>query len=691
MTLQDIHSAIELPITHQGIKFFLILLIILLSPLLLQRFRIPSLLGLILAGAAIGPNGFGVLERDSGILLSGTAGLLYIMFLAGLEIDLVDFKKNSKKSLVFGMYTFWIPIAMGFMVFFYFFDFTIPSSVLLASMFASHTLIAYPILSKLGVTKNRAVNVTVGGTLVTDLLALMVLAVVIGMQKGEVTSFFWVKLIGSILVMATALILAIPPFGRWFLRKYADAVTQYIFVLMLVFFGAILAELAGAEGIIGAFLIGLALNPLIHRTSPLMNRIEFVGNAIFIPFFLLSVGMLVDFRVFISDRETIWIAAAMTAVAMSSKYLAAWFTQKTFGYSLAERKIIFGLSNAQAAATLAAVLVGYNTIIGEDSLGMPIRLLSESVLNGTLIMVLVTCTVATLQAQKGAQLIATQSGPNEHKITTFERFLIPVRNSGTSANLVQLALSLKSPGKENTLYGLSIISPENRGNQAEEQAQKLLNEASKVAASSGQTLIELLRYDADIAHGISGIVYENKITDLILGLHVQQTEQDNFLGKITNQLLERVNATLYIYSPLDDFSNLKRHLVLIPPNAEEEVGFQFLIDKIWNLAVHTKARMICYTSSAIRSILEKRMATQSIRVDFRPFPSWDDPSNLHILLKPQDNLILVLSRKGKPSYHPNMELMPQLVDTWLRSRSFLLIYPNPLEVKATATHDFFQG
>lgn len=680
----------DLPITHQGLKFFLILLIILLAPMVLNKLRIPPLLGLIIAGAVIGPKGLELMERDSGILLSGTAGLLYIMFLAGLEIDLDEFRKNSGKSFVFGMYTFWIPLILGTLTGLYLFGFTMSSSVLLASMFASHTLIAYPIISKLGISKSRVVTVTVGGTLITDTLALLILAVIVGMANGEVNLFFWIKMAVSLVIFAVLVLVLLPKISHWFLKKNEEKVTQYIFVLALVFLGALLAELAGMEGIIGAFLVGLALSPIIPRTSPLMNRIEFVGNAIFIPFFLISVGMLVDFRVFFSDRETIMVATAMTVVATLAKFLAAWATQKTFGYSIAERRVMFGLSNAQAAATLAAVLVGYNTILGADEYGEPIRLLSESVLNGTIIMILVTCTIATLEAQKGAQkIILSESSFSENSAKVWpEKFLIPIRNDETAEELLSLSVFLKSPEKTSTLYGLSILHPENQEPDAEVKAQKTLNKVSMMASATDNFLIELLRYDTDVVHGIASVVYENKITDLILGFHIQQEENDSFLGKMTNSLLGKVNATTFIYKPKQSISSHKRHLVMIPPRAEEELGFPLWLKKVWNIAKNSGKRMIFYVNDDTKEYLQKIIQTNPIRLDFRPFPSWDNPGNLNILLKPNDNLIMVLSQRGNPSYHPNMDLIPSLVDTWLKEHSFILIFPNPLDARSIQSHDF---
>lgn len=692
MIMEFIFSS-ELPLTNPVIKFLLILLIILLAPLLLNKVKIPPLLGLILAGAVVGPNGLDIIERDNGIILSGTAGLLYIMFLAGLEIDLIDFKKNSKKSLIFGMYTFLIPMALGIVAGLFLLDLGWATSILLASMFASHTLIAYPIISKMGVVKNRAVNITVGGTLITDTLALLVLAVIVGMSKGEVTLFFWSKLIISLIAFASVVMLVLPKIARWFLKKYEDNVSQYIFILVLVFAGAAMAEAAGVEAIIGAFLVGLAINPLISHSSPLMNRIEFVGNAIFIPFFLIGVGMLVDFGSFFQSWETIFVAIVMTIVATTAKYLAALATQKTFKFTKDERRIIFGLSNAQAAATLAAVLVGFNIITGTDANGAPIRLLSEYVLNGTIIMILVTCTIASFEAQKGAAGIALADSPLDldSNEDIAERILIPVRNQETSDELIHLSIMIKSPQKQSNLYALSIINPNLEDANAEMKAQKTLTQARKTASATDHFLYELLRYDTNVEHGISSIIHENKITDLVLGLHEKTEIGDSFLGDLTEGLLSKCNTSTFIYKSSQPFDTHKRHLVFIPPNAEKELGFPFWLVKIWNIARNTGARMIFYTEEETKVCLVDILQKHPIRVDFRPFPEWDEMENLNFLLKPNDNLIMVLSRKGTASYHPRLERVPQLINKYLTKHSFILIYPNQPKATGQPVMDMIHG
>lgn len=680
---------VTLPLENPVLKFLLILVIILFAPILLNKIKIPHLLGLIIAGAVIGPNGFHLMERDSGIILSGTAGLLYIMFLAGLEIDLGDFKKNSRKSLVFGLYTFLIPIILGVLAGIYVLGFPVPTSVLLASMFASHTLIAYPIVSKLGVAKNQAVNITVGGTMITDTLALLVLAVIVGMAEGEVTAEFWIRLSLSILVFGLIVLLLFPIIGRWFFKHYEDNVSQYIFVLVMVFLGAVLAELAGIEAIIGAFLAGLALNRLIPHTSPLMNRIEFVGNAIFIPFFLIGVGMLIDYRAFFEDLETVKVAAVMTVTATGAKFLAAWITQKTFKFSVDQRRLIFGLSNAQAAATLAAVLVGYNIIVGETETGEPIRLLGESILNGTIIMILITCTIASFEAQKGAKNVAlaetSEAGPEENDIQ--ERILIPISNAETTNELINLSITIKSKKNKSGLYALKIINNQNVDEAAEKKSRKILDQASVTAASTDNYLHELLRYDLNIVNGISSVVKEHKITDLILGLHQKKGISDSFLGNLTEGILTKCNTTTLIYKPFQPLATIRRHLIIVPEEAEKEIGFPFWLIKIWNIARNAGAMLVFYASSQTLAYLKEVQQKHPIECAFQEFNNWDDFLILSRDLKTNDNLIIVLSRKDHLSYQKNMENIPAYLNKYFQANSFILVYPMQTGVADRSTID----
>ncbi len=676
MILLSIYDT-TLPLTQPVLKFLVILIIILFAPLLLNKIKIPHILGLIIAGAVIGPNGINLLERDSSIILSGTAGLLYIMFLAGLEIDLAEFKKNSIKSIIFGFYTFSIPMTIGTIVGIYVLHFSTMTSVLLASMFASHTLIAYPILSKLDVTKNRAVNVAVGGTMITDTLALLVLAVIVGMSAGEVNAEFWTRLTVSVIIFALIIILLFPIIARWFLKRFTDNVSQYIFVLVMVFLGAVLAELAGIEGIIGAFLSGLSLNRLIPATSPLMNRINFVGNAIFIPFFLIGVGMLVDYRAFFSGFETLKVAVVMTVVATFAKFAAAWLTQKSFRFTKDERRLIFGLSNAQAAATLAAVMVGYNIIIGKTESGESIRLLDESILNGTIVMIFITCTIATFIAQKGALNISIleSASLNNDENKNSEKILIPVSNPDTIEELVHLSTIIKSKENKTGLFTLNIIDNNSSDANAVKKAHKLMDKAVHTASSTDVFLNKLIRFDLNIINGITGIIREHNITDLILGLHIKTGITESFLGTLVDGILAKNNTTTFVYKPVQPISTIKRHFIIIPKNAEVEIGFPFWLFKIWNIGRNTGSKLQFYGQEKTIQIIKDINSKNPVDAEFNIFEDWNDFLIVSRDIKMDDGLIIIMSREKKISYQLNMKNVPGYLNNYFNQNSFILVYP----------------
>lgn len=644
----------ELPLTDPVLKFLLILVIILSAPLLLNKLKIPHLLGLIIAGAIIGPNGLNLVLRDSSIILSGTAGLLYIMFLAGLEIDMGDFKKNSGRSFVFGMYTFLIPMALGIVAGLYVLHFSMETSILLASMFASHTLIAYPIISKLGITKDKSVTITVGGTMITDMLALLVLTVIVGMATGVIGEHFWTRLSISIVIFVLFVVIAFPIAGRWFFKHVSGQHVQYIFVLVMVFLGAYLAELAGIESIIGSFLAGLSLNRLIPRSSPLMHRVEFIGNSIFIPFFLIGVGMLIDYRAFFTSFDTIKVGIVMIIVATIAKYAAAWLTQKTFRMSVDQRRIIFGLSNAQAAATLAAVMVGYNVILGQTPEGEPIRLLNESVLNGTILMILVTCTMASFSAQRGAHnLAATASSETDETGDHKERILIPLSNEDTAEELVNLSLATKSKKNTHHLYALNILDNKVSGDDQQlKKSRRLLENAALTAAATDTHLQELQRYDLNVTNAILSVILEHRITDLVLGLHKEKGIPSSFLGRITEGILDYSDVTTLIYKPAQPLSTMKRHLVVIPVQAEKEAGFPQWVARVWNVIQNTGAKAIFYGSSDTLGRLKTLLGKRGGEMEFTEFSDWEDFLIVFRDVHKDDNLWIVMSRHNGISFNP---------------------------------------
>lgn len=670
-----------LPLRNPVMIFSLVLFIILFAPILFNKIKVPHIIGLIVAGVIVGPYGLNLLTRDSSIVLFGTVGLLYIMFLAGLEIDLSEFRKNRNKIIVFGLTTFLLPLVVGSLASYYVLGYGFLSSVLLASMFSTHTLIAYPIASRYGISKNRAVTLTIGGTMITDILALLILAAVAGMTKGEVTSSFWVQLGGSCIVFVCVVFFLFPPIIRWFFKNFEDSISQYIFVLAIVFLASFLAEAAGIEAIIGAFFSGLVLNKFVPHSSPLMNRIDFVGNALFIPFFLIGVGMLVDITVLFKGMGALKVAGVIVFVAVLTKYLAAWITQKIFSLSAAEGKMIFGLSTSHAAATLAIILVGYNIIVGETATGEPIRLLNEDVLNGTIILILVSCAVSSFVVEKASQTLALEEEILDQVADNpDEKIMISLAYPETVQDLVDMGLILKPRKSTIPVYALHIVSDENSSGNNQVAGKKMMDKAISHAAASENTLLPLTRYDINVSNAITYTIKEHGITDVLIGLHRNSSELQ-FLGPVAGNILQRINETVYIYKPLQPVNTLNRIVAAVPPKAELEPGFIHWIGKIYNIAREAALPLVFYaneeTIEAIQTVDQNRKTM--IDKTFITFKNWEDFLILSRELKQNDLFLIISSRKGHISYTRELDKLPYYLHQYFNNFSLLMIFPKQLE------------
>ncbi|MDO4757628.1 MAG: cation:proton antiporter [Rikenellaceae bacterium] len=675
------HTAFTIPIEDPILKFLLIMAIILGTPLLLNKLKIPYLLGLIIAGAVIGPYGLNLVLRDSSIILSGTAGMLYILFMAGLEMDMADFKRNSLRSLAFGLYTYIFPMLFGVVSGLFILGYSLPSALLLGALFASQTLIAYPIISKLGITRDKTVTIAVGGTIIVDILALVTLTVVAGMASGETDGLFWYRLAGSIVGCSFVILWLFPRIGHWFFKRCSDNVSQYVFVLVSLFLGAFLTQIAGLEPIIGAFLAGLAMNRLIPSTSPLMNRVEFVGNAIFIPFFLLSVGMLIDYRAIFSGWETLEVAAVMIVMVVLSKYIAAALTAKSFRLSGDQRRMLFGLSVAHVAGTLAVVMVGYNLIIGHTESGEPIRLLNEAVLNGTILMIFVTCTISTFMTQRAAHKIAIDGPQTDRPVGTGEHVLIPISHPKTVQEAVGLGIAVTKQ-KHRSLYALRALDNQSASDEEVAAAEKMLHTASEASASAGIHMHSLMRYDVNIVNAIASVVRERNITDLVLGMHkmpgdtaAHHHSNSAVLGTTIPAVLARTNVTTYIYRAVQPLSTVKRHLVYIPPRAEMEPGFETWVLRIRHLAHDTGAKLIFFATEATTAYL-KRKPRKSDIADYVCYEElWDNLDKLFGEVRTDDCAWVVMSRRDHISYNAAMHRIPAYLEEHFHHINHILLYP----------------
>lgn len=642
---------LQLPLSDPVIVFALAMIAFATIPALFERLRAPGIIGLIIAGAAVGPNGLNLLERGEAITLLGTVGLLYLMFMAGVEIDLNEFTRYRARSLGFGVITFAIPLLLGLglarML-----EYGWASSILLASMLASHTLLAYPAASRLGIAKNAAVTTAVGGTIVTDLASLLVLAVVAASVEGELSLAFWLRMTLSIGVFGALVLLGLPRLGQWFFRSdEEDATGEYVFVLAALFSASALAALAGVEPIIGAFLAGLALNRLIPEGTPLNNRLHFFGNAVFIPFFLLSVGMLVDVRVLGGGAQVWKVMGGMTAAVVAGKWLAARIGQRWFGYSPAEGWIIFGLSVPQAAATLAAALIGFR-----------IELFDVAILNGTIMMILVTCTLGPWIVERFGRRVAREEEEKAYEPGDApQRIVIPMANGEGAPLLLDLALMVRRASSDEPLLPLSVVPGNNRG-AAEHiaRAEKLLSSAVVYGAGADVPVVPLTRVDRSAASGIIRGLAESRATTVVAGWSGRSRRFGTF-GPVLDELVERTEQELLIAHLRRPLNTVTRLVVLLPSSARHSRGFPDAVSTLKLLANRLGASLDLRLLDGDEEGYRRRF--EEIRpeapVSARTLGGWSRlEEELRGDLSETDLLVLVSARRGTIAWDRELRPLP---------------------------------
>lgn len=545
------------------VSFAILLAVILIVPILFERFKLPGLLGLLIAGVALGANGLNVLSTESETMkLLSDIGLVYLMFVAGLEVDLEQFQATRNRSLGFGLATFLVPLIVGTIVG-RLFGFGWNGAILIGSLFASHTLLAYPIISRLGVINNEAVTVTIGATIFTDIGALLVLAVCIGIHEGDFTTVKLVTLLLSLVLYSALILFGFSWLGREFFRRSGDEEgNQFLFVLLVVFVSAVGAELIGVEKIVGAFLAGLAVNNAIGE-GPVEEKVIFVGNVLFIPIFFIDLGLLVDIPSFIKSLGAIWLTAAIVVGLISSKFGAALVAKLLYRYSWRETITMWSLSMPQVAATLAATLVGYRA-----------GLLTEDVLNSVIVLMIVTSTLGPLITARSAVGLAVvetssetaESTPSWHQ-TPDNRLtvVVPVRNPQTERNLIEMA-ALLVKNQSGQIIPLAVTtaqmhmdSPELRG--ALERSQELLLKATQLSQELGVTAQPLLRIDDAIAQGISRASREQNASLIVMGWGKMTGFRARLFGNVIDSVLWASHCPVAVTRLLTAPTTIRRILV----------------------------------------------------------------------------------------------------------------------------------
>ncbi len=674
------------PLVSSPVAIFLIVLvIILLAPVLLNKLKIPHIIGMIVAGVVVGPYGFNVLADDSSFEIFGQVGLLYLMFLAGIEIDMYHLKLNLRKGLGFGLLTFAIPLIMGSVGNIYLLNINPLTSVLLGSVFASHTLIAYPVVARFGISKSPAVLIAVVGTIIAVVGALLVLGAAVNVHEvGSVDTAELLFLLGRMTVYGIAVLYFYPRLTRWFFKRYGDNVTQFVFILALVFLSAYAAKIIGLEAVLGAFFAGLVLNRYIPGSSTLMNRIEFVGNALFIPYFLIGVGMMINVRV-IAHTETLWVTGIMLAIAIVSKWIPAFVSQKIYGMDRADRQIMFGLTTAHTAVALAVVTIGYNMLRPDGT-----RMMDETILNGTVLVILITCALAPIITSSAASKIKVRmlEGELDEQATSKRQeshTLIAVSNPLTAASLVELALLTRPerPNERDTLFGLNVRN-ENTGS-ARAMGRNVLDLSVKAAAAMDYPMQTIERYDLNTVTGIVNTIEERDINEVYLGMHRRTAYIDSFLGAKIEQLLKMTNRMLVISRCYIPINTVTRIVVYVPPQAQFETGFTRWLHALANLARELGCRIIFCCPPDIRRIISfvLRRDRYAVRSEYRIVEDRDDFLLLANRVNEDDLFVIVSARSTSVSYSADIAEIPGFIQRNFSRNNILFIYPEQFGTDAS--------
>ncbi|MDE5988207.1 MAG: cation:proton antiporter [Duncaniella sp.] len=661
--------------------FLTVMAIILLTPLVLSRLRIPQVIGLIIAGVAVGPYGLNLLARDMSFEVFGQVGILYLMFLAGIEIDMYHLRKNLRKGMAFGAFTFIIPLVLGALTAMAALRMHMLEATLLASMFAAHTLIAYPIVTRFGVTKSPAVIIAIAGTIMTVLGSLIVLAGVLGVYRdGSISSLLPILIYLAIYCIGITYLY--PRITRYFFKHYNDGISQFIYVMVAVFGAAALASFIGIEGVFGAFFAGLVLNRFIPARSTLMGRLEFVGNALFIPYFLIGVGMLIDLRVVLDGWGTLYTAAVMSAVAMVSKWLAALVTQKVYRLTPVDRSMMYQLSNAHTAVALAVVMIGYE-----------MHLFDVQVLNGTVVMILVTCTVSSFGTERAASRLKVQMLEQEDEenskddSTAHPRTLVAISNPLTAPGIVDLALSMRFPDSSvaGDLYALHVRSDNSASARA--IGRNSLDVAERAAAAVETTLTPIERFDLNFITGVLNTMEERDITELIVGLHRRTRIIDSFLGEKVEQLLRSTNRMIVMSRCFIPLNTVTRLLVAVPKKAQFETGFRRWVQAVGNLCrqIGCRVEFWCEESTAplIRTVIKQ--SNLGIRMSFAEVNSYDDFVVKSAEVNDDDLLIIVSARRSSVSFDGDMDAVPEYLQKYFANTNLIVLYPGQFGTEAPMT------
>ena len=663
------------PITDPTLIFFVVLLMILLSPIIMGRLRIPHIIGMVLAGVLVGKYGLNILGRDASFELFGRVGLYYIMFLAGLEMDMEGLKKNRNRVMIFGMLTFLVPFAMTYFMGVSLLGYIPLASLLLAAIMASNTLIAYPIVGRYGLTRHTSSTLSVGSSMMALFMALIVMASIVNSFHGNGGILFWLLFILKFVVYCVGLIMVIPRVTRWFLRRYSDAVMQFIFILAVVFLSAALSDAVGLEGIFGAFMSGLILNRFVPKVSPLMNRIEFTGNALFIPYFLIGVGMLINVRLLFAGSKILWVVFCIVFFGTLGKAVAAYLAARIFRMSWLAGHMMFGLTSAHAAGAIAMVMVGRRLEVAPGQ-----YLFGDEVLNGIVIMILFTCVISTVITERAAQRLRLQEKEDQNMMKNLddEKILIPVKYPEYSDNLITMATLMRNPRLKRELVALNVVYDDvnMRHNQAE--GQRLLDHLCHLASASDVPMVTQVRVAANIANGIKHAFKEFQASEILMGLHFHKEINRSFWGEFTRSLYNGLSRQIIVTRILQPLNTIRRIQVAIPSRAEFEPGFYRWLERLARMAGNLECRIAFHGRNETLQLVNEfiRNRFPSVRAEYEEMVHWKELPMLGAQVREDHLFVIVTARKGTISYKTAMERLPEELNKFIKGKTIMIIFPD---------------
>ncbi len=664
------------PITSPTLIFLVVMLIILFAPIIMGKLRIPHIIGMVLAGVCIGRYGLNILVRDASFELFGRVGLYYIMFLASLELDMDGLKRRIRGTVIFGLLSYAIPLLLTVVASTYILHASPMASMVLACIMASNTLVAYPIISRYGLQRKPSVTLSVGGTMVSLLLSLITLAVIVQGSKGTGDLYYWLWFAAKFAAYCGGLLWLMPRLTRWFLQSYSDAVMQFVFVMAMLFLSAALAEVVGVEGIFGAFFSGLILNRYIPHVSPLMNRIEFIGNALFIPYFLIGVGMLINLRLLFEGGAIIGVVTAIVIFGTLGKAGAAYLGGLLLRLPLSSAHMMFGLTSAHAAGAIAMVMVGMRLT---DADGLPV--MSEEMLNGVVIMILFTCIISSIITEQASRRIVMrdqQMPSHEPKKEDDEKFLIPLKYPEYAHHLISLALLMRNPKLNRGLVGLNVVYDDQNIAVAQEQGERLLEQVKKQAAASDVRLTGQVRVAANIANGIIHAFKENQASEIIIGMHTHTEVSPKFWGKFHQSLFNGLNRQIIMARLNQPLATVRRIEVAVPSKAQYEPGFYRWLERLARMAENLECRIVFHgRGDTLQRINEfARNHHAAMRTEYQEMEHWNAMPSLAAMVADDHLFVVVTARKGTVSYKNAQDRLPEELTRYFSGKNLLIIFPD---------------